>query len=119
MEQLKKIIEEQRAGKENSPVWMVGEQLLDIASESPLNCELIKKDLQVVEMDLDHAERQLKEWADKQKKVNGCVCVSPKVADEILRKFYGIEQRGEHASKAVAPTAAPASEIDLDLSSFL
>ena len=119
MEQLKKIVEEQRAGKENSPVWTVGEQLLDIASESPLNCELIKKDLQVKEMDLDHAERQLKAWADKQKKVNNCVCVSPKVADEILRKFYGIEQRGEHASKAVAPTAAPTSELELDLSSFL
>ncbi len=119
MEQLKKIIEEQRAGKENSPVWMVGEQLLDIASESPLNCELIKKDLQVKEMDLDHAERQLKAWADKQKKVNNCVCVSPKVADEILRKFYGIAERGEASPAQGAPTAAPASEIDLDLSSFL
>ena len=119
MEQLKKIIEEQRAGKENSPVWMVGEQLLDIASESAINCELLKKDLAVKEMDLEHAERQLKAWADKQKKVNKCVCVSPKVADEILRKFYGIEVRGEGASKAVAPTVAPASEICLDLSSFL
>lgn len=118
MEQLKKIIEEQRKGKENSPIWTVGEQLLDIASESPLNCELIKKDLQVKEMDLEHAERQLKAWADKQAKTKGCVCVSPKVADEILRKFYGIEVRGEGASKAEAtPMAAPVDEIDL--SSFL
>ena len=118
MEQLKKMIEEQRAGKENSPIWMVGEQLLDLASESAHNCELLKKDLAVKEMDLEHAERQLKAWADKQKKVNKCVCVSPKVADEILRTFYGLEARGTKTVETIAaPTTTDADEIDL--SAFL
>jgi len=99
MEKLRKIIDKQRKGKEDSPVWTVGEQLLDIAAESQLNLELITKDLQIEEMDLAHAEKKIKAWADKQKQVGGCVCVSPKVADGILREFYGLSPRDESSGK--------------------
>jgi hypothetical protein len=104
------MIENQRKGLENSPVFMVGEQLLDMAAESPKNCELLKHDLEIPEMDLAHAEAQIKAWADKQKRTGNCVCVSPKVADEILRKFYGLPARGE---KPAEPTPPANSFIDI------
>ena len=113
MEKLRKIIDKQRKGKENSPVWTVGEQLLDIAAESPLNLELIKRDLEIPEMDLAHAEKQIKAWADKQKRVGNCVCVSPKVADGILRKFYGLGKREEQGSVHVTDGGY------IDVASFL
>ena len=99
MEKLREIIDKQRAGKEDSPVWTVGEQLLDMAAESSLNLELLKRDLEIEEMDLVHAEQQIKAWADKQKRSGNCVCVSPKVADGILRKFYGLSPRDESSGK--------------------
>ena len=99
MEKLREIIDKQRKGKEDSPVWTVGEQLLDIAAESEQNLELLKRDLEVTEMDLTHAEQQIKAWADKQKRVGNCVCVSPKVADGILREFYGLSPRDESSGK--------------------
>ena len=44
MKRIVEIIEKQRAGKEGLPEWVVGEQLLDIASESELNRELIERE---------------------------------------------------------------------------
>lgn len=102
MQELRKMIDAQRKGKEDSPVWMVGQQLLDMAAESTQNCELLKHDLEIPEMDLVHAEQQIKAWSDKNKKGN-CCCVSPMVADEILRKFYGLPARGEKPAEPTPP----------------
>ena len=113
MKELKAIIDNQRNGKEDSPVWTVGEQLLDMAAESEQNLELLKRDLKVPEMDLVHAEQEIKAWADKQKKVGNCVCVPPKVADGILRKFYGLGEREEQIPVHVTDGGY------LDISSFL
>ena len=112
MEKLREIIDKQRKGKEDSPVWTVGEQLLDIAAESQLNLELITKDLQIEEMDLAHAEGQIKAYSDKHKKGN-CFCVSPKVADGILRKFYGLGEREEQGMVTVTDGGY------IDIASFL
>ena len=114
MQELRKMIDAQRKGKENSPVWMVGQQLLDMAAESTQNCELLKHDLEIPEMDLVHAEQQIKAWADKNKKGN-CCCVSPMVADGILRKFYGLPelQRGQSLSRsAPAPFTQGSRETE-------
>ena len=113
MQKLREMIDAQRKGKEDSPVWMVGEQLLDIATGEPDSLELLKQDLTVPEMSLENAEKQIKAWADKHKK-GSCCCVSPKVADGILRKFYGLRSLEE--SKAESKSAEN-SYIDLD--SFL
>lgn len=112
MEKLREMIEAQRKGKEDSPVWMVGEQLLDIAAGEPDSLELLKQDLTVPEMSLENAEKQIKAWADKHKKGGYC-CVSPRVADGILREFYGLksidERKAETESKSV-----DSAYIDLD-----
>ena len=115
MEKLRELIEAQRKGKENSPVWMVGEQLLDIAAGEPDSLELLKQDLTVPEMSLENAEKQIKAWADKHKKGN-CCCVSPKVADGILREFYGLKSLDEKKSEA---KEAEKQNTLIDIDSFL
>ena len=115
MEKLREIIEAQRKGKEDTPVWMVGEQLFDIAAGEPDSLELLKQDLAVLEMSLENAEKQIKAWADKHKK-GGCCCVSPKVADGILRKFYGLKSLDERRKEA---RTQPAKAEYIDLDSFL
>lgn len=115
MDKLREMIDEQRKGKEDTPVWMVGEQLIDIASGEPDSLELLKQDLTVPEMSLENAEKKIKAWADKHKKGN-CCCVSPKVADGILREFYGLKSLDERDGKA---EIKPAEDSYIDLESFL
>ena len=115
MKKLRELIEAQRKGKEDSPVWMVGEQLLEIAAGEPDSLELLKQDLTVPEMSLENAEKQIKAWADKHKK-GSCCCVSPKVADGIIREFYGLKSLDEKKSEA-KETKKQSNLIDLD--SFL
>ena len=114
MEKLKKMIDAQRKGKENSPVWMVGQQLLDIAAGEPKIIELLKHDLEIPEMDLVHAEQQIKAWADKQKRTGNCVCVSPMVADGILRKFYGLPEGQSLSRSETAPFTQGSQELAHD-----
>ena len=115
MKKLCELIEAQRKGKEDTPVWMVGEQLLDIAAGEPDSLELLKQDLTVPEMSLENAEKQIKAWADKHKKGN-CCCVSPKVADGILREFYGLKSLDEKKSEA---KEAEKQNTLIDIDSFL
>ena len=112
MNRLKEIIEAQRKGHENGPVWMVGQQLLDIAEREPKSLELLKKDLEVKEMNLVEAEKKIKAWADKNKK-GSCVCVPPHVAETVLREFYGLPKAGGEATET-----EPAEGGYIDLESF-
>lgn len=112
-------IEAQQKGKEGTAVWMVGEQLKGICMADPHCAKILEEDLENPAMSIDKAERQIKAWADKQKKVGGGVGVSGIVADGILREFYGLPAAG-----AVPQTAAPAPEEKpvsghLDLDAFL
>ena len=86
------LIEEQQKGKEGTAPWMVGEQLKEIAEREPACAELLAKDLTVSGMGIADAEKKLKAYADKNKN-NGFCCITPKVAEGILRKFYGLPER--------------------------
>ena len=89
------MIESQQAKlSDTEPAWMVGEQLKDICRADPRCAELVEKDLQVKEMSLAECEKKIKAWADKQKRKGNCVCVHPKKAEEIIRKFYGLPEVG-------------------------
>ena len=96
--------------KERSAVWMVGEQLKDICRREPGCAELVEKDLDMKGMGLADCEKQIKAYADKNKK-GGFSCVPPNVAEGIIRKFYGLPEAGEKKE-------APAGKV-LDLSAFL
>lgn len=82
-------------GAEGTDVWMIGEQILEIAEREPASAELLEKDLEVAAMSLPEAAKAMKAFADeKHSKVKGnCVCVTPKEADGVLRKFYGLPEK--------------------------
>ena len=105
------IIEQQQAGHEGEALWMVGEQLKEIAEREPSSAELLAQDLTVEGMDLAGAAKALQKYADKHHGKAKCFCISPKLAEQILREFYGLPAAGE-APKQNTSTF-------LDLTSFL
>ena len=109
----KKIASLQAKEKEGSPALTVGFQLLDMARDDARAAELLLHDLDVAEMDLTHAAGKIKEYADKNHKGSNCFCVTPMVADKILREFYGLPE-----ADAKDPTRDRDPGI-LDLTDFL
>lgn len=85
-------IEDQRKGKENTPVWMVGQQLMDMCRADETCAQIVSEDLENKDMSIAAAAKQIKAWADEQhkKQKGNCVCVPPDVADRIIREFYGL-----------------------------
>lgn len=119
-------IEAQRNGKEFTDVWMVGQQLMDILRSDPSLEEIVDKDLDVAEMDLVHCAKKIKARADeihKQSKIN-CVCITPDMAEGIIREFYGLPAGGTASGPSAqeehppAPTMAETADI-LDFEDFL
>ena len=93
MEELKKIIDGQRKGHEDEPMWMVGQQLLDMAAADPQKTlELLKQDHTVSGMGLKDAAGALKAYADKKHKGRGGFCIPPHLSDKILRDFYKLPE---------------------------
>lgn len=114
MSKLIEIITAQQKGHENDPIFMVGEQLKEIAAREPLSAELLEQDLDTPGMKLSDAAARLKKHADDNHGKANCFCISPKVAEDILREFYGLPKAEE--GKAVTPQ--PASGF-IDLGAFL
>lgn len=114
-------IEAQQKGLEYTAVWMVGEQLKDICREDPHCAELVDQDLENKSMSLAACEKQLKAWADAHKKDSRAPssCVPPTVADEIIRKFYGLPERSavpQRPALTLTPKQPEPEELDvLDL----
>ena len=119
---IKELREQIRAqqGKEGTDVWMIGEQLLEIAEREPASAALIEKDLEVADLSLPEAAKAMKAFADeKHRKVKGnCICVTPKEADGVLRKFYGLPLRDEAQAEPVAAVHKQ-EEDELDLLGML
>ena len=110
---LKEIIEEQQKGHEREPRFTIGEQLKEIAEREPLSAELLERDLQISEMSLAAAEKHFQEYADKNHGKAKAFCITPTVAEEILRKFYGLPERKSSGTGEEAPGGF------IDLSSYL
>ena len=106
------IINQQQAGHEGEPLWMIGEQLKEIAEHEAASAELLAQDLLVEGMDLAGAAGALQQYADKHHGKAKCFCISPKVAEEILREFYGLSGRGDSSEQQQ-------QDQFLDLASFL
>lgn len=96
-------IEAQQKGCENTPAWMVGEQLKDICAADPECATLVAEDLESQDMSIQKAEAAIKTHADKlHKEQKGkCVCIPPNVAEQIIREFYGLpaapDKRGQES----------------------
>lgn len=111
-ERLFAIIQRQQEGHENEPRFMIGEQLKEIAAREPGVSEILLRDLEIPELSLEAAERKLQQYADQHHKGANCFCITPKVAEGILREMYGL------TGGSVRETPASASPF-LDLASFL
>ena len=86
------MIEQQQAKlQDTEPAWMVGEQLKDICREDEAAAVIVAEDLTSEAMSLTKAAAELKKYADQNKK-GRCFCITPKVAEGILRKFYGLPE---------------------------
>ena len=66
-DKLTEIIRSQQEGKENTPEFMIGEQLLEIAAGDDQIADLLINDLSTDGMKLSDAAKQLKSYADKTK----------------------------------------------------
>ena len=112
-------IEAQRVGKENTPVWMVGQQLRDICRSDEGCARIVSEDLENKSMGIDAAAKKIKDWADEQhkKKKGNCVCVPPDVAERIIREFYGLPA-ADSEKEDLAGEQMPAEADEFDLSSF-
>lgn len=113
MKKLIEMITAQQQGHQNDDVFMVGEQLKDMASREPAIVDILKDDLTVESMSITHAAAKIKAYADKNKGKSNCFCVTPIVAEGILREFYGLPQRTSEP-QTVAPSVQK-----IDLSDFL
>ena len=116
MSKLFDLIAEQQKGHETEPRFMIGEQLKEITEREPLSAELLERDLEIEEMNLAAAEKRFQEYADKNRGKNKTFCITPKVAEGILREFYGLPNPEEQPPEK--KDAEPASGY-IDLSSFL
>ena len=114
MKNLIEMITAQQQGHQNDDVFMVGEQLKDMASREPAIVDILKNDLTVAEMSSTHAAAKIKAYADKNKGKANCFCVTPIVAEGILREFYGLPQKTSETQTMVAPSVQK-----IDLSDFL
>ncbi len=116
MSKLYDLIAEQQKGHENEPRFMVGEQLKEIAEREPLSAELLERDLEIEEMNLEAAEKHFQKYADKNHGKAKAFCITPKVAERLLREFYGLPIPEENAPEK---KEADSSAGYIDLSSFL
>lgn len=119
-------IEVQQKGRENTDVWMVGEQLKDICRNDPSCATIVAEDLENKAMSIEAAAKKIKEYADvqKHKQKGNCVCVPPNVAEGIIREFYGLPSSAaaDAPNEGQAVDQTPSNNITggiLDLDSFL
>lgn len=97
--ELMEKIASQQQGKENTDVFMVGEQLKDICRHNTRASELVLADLELEDMSLKGCAAEIKKEADRlhKEKKGSCICIPPNVAEGIIKKFYGLPDEDEQA----------------------
>ena len=106
------LIEAQQKGLEMTAPWMVGEQLKEICRREPDCAAIVAEDLQNKDMSLAACEKKIRAWANEHRKGN-CAVVPPNVAEDIIRKFYGLPPRAEVQEPAAVPQATEPEVLDL------
>ena len=114
MKELTKIIVLQQKGHNEDPIFMVGEQLKEMAQRDPSCIEILKHDLQIEKMGLEGAAGALQAYSDKNHGNAKCFVISPARAEVILREFYGLPE-----SKKNSQVYSSISSSLIDLESFM
>lgn len=108
MSAIEKLKAQQAGVPDQSAPWMVAEQLMDLCRREPVCADLLDRDLDIPELSIIEAEKQIKAYADQHRTKN-FACVTQPQAENILRKFYGLPETGGRGPGV----------IDLDLADFL
>lgn len=87
------------------PVWMCGEQLLEMIVPDEAAAKLVLDDLKHGGMSLEACERRIKQFATGH---GGCCTGSE--AEKIIREYFGLQKAGA-ASKEPETAAAPAGDV--------
>ena len=99
LSKLKTEIEKMQKGHEGTDVFFCGEQLKDIVGNNAKQAEIVLKDFEAG-MDIKKCAAEIKKLADQKKKniKDNCVVVSPKEAEEVIRKYYGLNEEAKKDS---------------------
>ena len=99
---LKIEIEKMQKGHEGTDVFFCGEQLKDIVGNNANQAEIVLKDFEAG-MDVKKCAAEIKKLADEKKKTvkGNCVVVSPKEAEEVIRKYFGLNEEAKKDSLLV------------------
>ena len=81
-------INNQQKGIENTTAWAVGEQIKEMCAGNPHWQEIIDEDLDNSELSLQKAAESIKKYADKNRGSKSVFCVTPKVAEKIIKDLY-------------------------------
>ena len=105
-------IENQQKGKGGTPEFAIGEQLKEIVKAEPESAELVDQDIEREKMGLVDVAAAFKKYADDHHKKEKVFCITPQVAEDLIRKFYGLtEKKAEQIQEK--------KDTFLDLGSFL
>lgn len=91
MEKLRELIREQQ-GDEGSVTFALGEQIIAICEGDSFAAGIVAEDIGSKGKGLKDLEKELKNYADKHHGKENTFCITPAVAEGIIRKFYGIER---------------------------
>lgn len=91
---------------QRGPVWMCGEQLLEMIAPDEAVAKLVLNDLKHGGMSLKACEAKIRAFAQK----NGSCCTGAE-AEKIIRKYFGLPEQTAAPKPEPAAPPAPAGNI--------
>lgn len=104
LQEVTEIIRKQQGPR--GPVWMCGEQLLEMITPDEAASKLVLDDLQHGGMSLQGCEANIRAFASK----NGSCCTGPE-AEKVIRKYFGLPEQTAAPKPEPAAPPAPAGNI--------
>ena len=106
LQEVTELVRKQQDGR-RGPVWMCGEQLLEMIGQDEAAAKLVLDDLQHGGLSLAECEKKIRGFAQK----NGNCCTGPE-AEKIIRDYFGLPERGTAQKPALEPAAGVISLED-------
>ena len=104
LQEVTELIRKQQGPR--GPVWMCGEQLLEMIAPDEEAAKLVLDDLKHGGMSLKGCEANIRAFASK----NGSCCTGPE-AEKHIRKYFGMPEQTAAPKPEPAATPAPAGNI--------
>ena len=104
LQEVTELIRKQQGPR--GPVWMCGEQLLEMIEPDEEAAKLVLDDLKHGGMSLKGCEASIRTFASK----NGSCCTGPE-AEKIIRKYFGLPEQTAAPKPEPAAPPAPAGNI--------